>query len=337
MNFWITIFSFTLSIILLISYIEIGCKFGITDKPDSRRNHKGELVRGGGIVLIFSALFSSLAFFYYTKDSDINSAQLFQILTVFVLLGSSFFIEDIKSLRRTLRFIIQFIAAGFGIMIAGDKALVFSDIPDVMNYLIVFIGWVWFMNLYNFMDGIDGMTATNTIFFALATLFISSLTPVMNNDEIVLLSKGLIPGFLAFLILNWHPSKVILGDSGSIAFGFLFGYIFLSMSHYVGILIPSLICSYYLLDASITLIMRIVKKENILEPHSKHFFQIALRSGAFSPRQICIIIALANIAILFISYMLVVKNSAYTIAIAIFLATFIHISLLGYFYFVKKS
>ena len=333
MNFWILFLSFLLSFIFLLSYIEVAKKFKIVDKPDERRNHKGELVRGGGIILIFMTIASSLLLMRYNNIA--NSAQMLQILTIFGILGLLFFIEDVRSLRRSLRFALQFIAAILASLICQERVIVFTNLPYLLNIIIVVIGWIWFMNLYNFMDGIDGITATNTIFFATSVLFLISVLNLNSCFDIELFCLAVIPIFLAFLILNWSPSKLILGDSGSIAFGFLFGYIFLSFASYIGLLVPILLCSYYLCDSSITLIKRIAAKENILHPHSKHFFQIALRGG-LTAKQICLTIFLLNICLFSISYMLITKHTPYTVTLGIFLGIILNVTLLKYFYSFKK-
>ncbi len=317
-----------ITLIFIASYIELAKRFNIVDKPDTRRNHKGIIARGCGVVLV--GVVSTLALILVNfADNDIqNISRINSIIAIFAVLGVVFFIEDVKSLRREIRMMIQIICAILGALACEERVLVFSNLPYFINFGIVVIGWIWFMNLYNFMDGIDGMTAINTIFFSIAVIFFTSNIGALY--DISLISYCVLPVMIAFLIKNWHPAKVFIGDSGSIAFGFLFGYIMLSLSSGIGLLIPIIICSYYLCDASFTLIKRIIARENITLPHSKHYFQIALRGG-LSVRKICTVIIILNLSLFCIAYLFFMRQQREIFIIASLLAITLNYTILKYF------
>ncbi len=333
MLFWLFFSAFVAAFILILSYIDIAKKYGIVDKPDARRNHIGELVRGGGIVLLLCSIVTYIAYLHFYEMGIVMTKGL-KILLISLILGLIFFIEDIRQIRRSIRFFTQILCAVLGAIACKDAVVIF-EIPYILNFILVVIGWVWFMNLYNFMDGIDGITASNTLFFLFAIILIVANIAGGTALELKWVCVWIIPAFLAFLLLNWHPSRIIIGDSGSIAFGFILGYIFLELSSLVGLVIPIILCSYYLLDSGITIASRLLKKEDITTPHSKHFFQIAVRGG-LKPNQICYTIMCANIANFGLTYMLLLRNNTLNITLSIALCGIINACILRFFYSHRK-
>ena len=138
--------------------------------------------------------------------------------------------------------------------------------------------WIWIINLFNFMDGMDGLTCTQVLFLAL-TINILYLLGYM-NENFQFLSLILISLFLAFYKFNKPTAQIFLGDVGSIPVGYIAGlvliYNFLKGGPSVPILIVYL---YYLFDSTLTLVIRLIKRKNIFEAHSDHFYQKILRAG----------------------------------------------------------
>ena len=132
--------------------------------------------------------------------------------------------------------------------------------------------WIWIINLFNFMDGMDGLTCTQVLFLAL-TINILYLLGYM-NENFQFLSLILISLFLAFYKFNKPSAQIFFGDVGSIPVGYIAGlvliYNFLKGGPSVPILIVYL---YYLFDSTLTLVIRLIKRKNIFEAHSDHFYQ----------------------------------------------------------------
>lgn len=316
---------FVLSLILLFSYIEIAKHFDIVDKPDNRRVNKVPIARGGGIVVMSLIIFASLFRIYFS--SSVNSELIF-ILFATLVVTAVFFVEDIRNLRPVVRLLFQVSIVSFSCYYLRNDIILFPILPQWANLLIIGIGWLWFVNLYNFMDGVDGMTAVNTTFFTLAIMFFAGLNA--NLAHLDLLLSSILPVMIGFLILNFQPAKVFIGDSGSISLGYLFGYIMLKTAMNLGVLIPTLICSYYLIDTSFTIIKRIKDKKNITEPHLEHYFHIAFLSG-MQPRQICLVIALLNIVLLFVAYMFFLHNTTIWFIVAGFTGFVLNLSVINFF------
>jgi UDP-N-acetylmuramyl pentapeptide phosphotransferase/UDP-N-acetylglucosamine-1-phosphate transferase len=158
------------------------------------------------------------------------------------------------------------------------------------------LGWVWFTNLYNFMDGIDGITGVETILIGCGLCLVQTAASI--EDPFVSFLMLCISGAcLGFLTQNWHPARIFLGDVGSIPLGYLVGFCLLSLA-VKGYLAAALILPlYYLADSGITITRRALRGEKIWLAHREHFYQkAALNSGRHD--EVVILIALGNIGLI---------------------------------------
>ncbi|EOB10244.1 hypothetical protein H376_3920 [Rickettsia prowazekii str. GvF12] len=154
------------------------------------------------------------------------------------------------------------------------------------------------------MDGIDGMSCVESIHLSSTMLVLCFLQfSIIDNPYFIASVNVIILGCsCGFLIFNWHPAKIFLGDVGSISLGFLTGLCLLllaltSTNLFIACVIASL---YYMTDAVLTILIRLLNKEKIWQPHLKHFFQKAVQKGK-SHKQVVSIIAICNIFLMIIS------------------------------------
>tara|TARA_B100000029_G_scaffold506383_1_gene589049 strand:- start:1034 stop:1807 length:774 start_codon:yes stop_codon:yes gene_type:complete len=201
------------------------------------------------------------------------------------------FIDDLKGLPSTIRLMIHFFCVGLSLFSFKDEIFIYSQNfelfkilalgPTIDFYIITFLlifFWLWVINLFNFMDGMDGITSVQVIFLTFVTNILSLLGYLSENFQS--LSIIILAAFLAFYNFNKPTAKIFLGDVGSIPMGYIAGFIIITSLLQGGPIVPLLIITmYHLMDASITLINRIIKRRNVFEAHSDHFFQKALRSG----------------------------------------------------------
>ena len=170
------------------------------------------------------------------------------------------------------------LAAGAGLAAVPAEALVFQGLlPWWADRLAALLAWGWFINLYNFMDGIDGITGVETASVGLGLGMVGLIA-----GQADLLPPGLVLAAAAcgFLVWNWHPAKLFLGDSGSVPLGYLLGWLLL-VAAARGLWAPALILPlYYLADATITLGRRAAKGEKVWHAHRQHFYQRAVAAGA---------------------------------------------------------
>ena len=263
-------------------------KNSILDHPSSRGNHEKSMPKGAGIILIPAVIISVSLYFFI--ENSINTKWLVFLLSIFFLFLISL-IDDIKSLPAILRLIIHSLCVIISVYCMKDDITSFLNNMDIvikfniseslLFYLLaslIILSWLWLINLFNFMDGMDGLTALQMIFLAL-TLNIISLMNHFNND-FQFISLVLFSVFLAFFRHNKPQAKIFLGDSGSIPSGYIAGFILIESLFKQGPFFPILIILlYFILDSTITLIIRSLNNNNLFSAHSDHFYQKMIRKG----------------------------------------------------------
>ena len=191
-----------------------------------------------------------------------------------------------KSIDSKIRLGFQFFCVISTLFILNEIQLSdfkFSTIDSdfLKNFIFFFSSvliWVWIINLFNFMDGMDGMTVAQLCSFSVTTNILAILGLVEIN--FLFFSLIILAAFIAFYGLNKPPARIFLGDVGSIPIGFLVGFVIVYNLQKSELIIPFLIIiMYYLLDSSITLFLRMLKRENIFQAHSNHFYQKLIRKG----------------------------------------------------------
>jgi UDP-N-acetylmuramyl pentapeptide phosphotransferase/UDP-N-acetylglucosamine-1-phosphate transferase len=268
-------------------------KYGRLDYPNERSNHQNPVPRGGGIAVIAVFLLVIISAGMYHGDIiwDYN-----KVWVSIIILAIISFIDDVRGVPVIIRLGSQFLIVSYlaftdyaGISITGGY------LPPMLDKVFMVLAWVWFINLFNFMDGIDGLAAAETVFIACA-LFLMAYTS--QAGEIVAFFGAVIGGcMMGFLFWNWQPAKIFLGDVGSIPVGFILGWLLLELAaggyYFQALIIPG----YFLADTGITLIRRMFKGKRIWQAHSEHFYQLAVRAG-LSHKQVVTEITLINIVLL---------------------------------------
>lgn len=248
----------------------------ILDLPNERSSHTLPTPRGGGLAttpvlalaLLMQADFRLLGF------------------GALALLAISW-IDDRKGLPPGPRFAVHGLAVlGLLLLLPGD-ALVFQGmLPLWADRLVALLGWLWFVNLYNFMDGIDGITGVETLSLGLGIALVGGA--FLTAPALVVAAVA-----AAFLVFNWHPAKLFLGDSGSVPFGYVLGGLLVMLAIEGQLAAALILPAYYLADATITISRRALAGEKIWQPHRKHFYQRAVQGGKRHD-QVSLAIALGN-------------------------------------------
>jgi len=274
----ILILSFFICLALTRFLVLYFTKTGVVDSPDPRRLHKKTTPTGGGIAVIASFAFGFLALDFILYEWRYSLFILPPLLTLAVI---SFY-DDIKELPPALRFCAHVIAAGYiSYNFLLPYQLFHGELSYWADFVIAFIALAGFMNIYNFMDGIDGITASESIHLSITILILSILRGdvIIHCELIIIIASLILMCSIAFIIYNWHPAYIFIGDVGTITIGMLLGFCLMLIAAsgvklFVSVIIASL---YYLADGGITILIRLVKKEKIWLPHVNHFFQQAIR------------------------------------------------------------
>jgi UDP-N-acetylmuramyl pentapeptide phosphotransferase/UDP-N-acetylglucosamine-1-phosphate transferase len=247
-------------------------RYTILDRPNHRSSHTRPVPRGGGIVVIGMLV---LAWGHLGLLVPYVMPALFTILGCTLALAALSWIDDLRGLNPFLRLFGQAIAVVIGLWALPDAPVFQGIFVPWVDSVMVAVLWLWFINLFNFMDGIDGITAAETVAIGLGILLISVLVDL--GPDVAFYGLTLATVTLGFLKWNWQPAKIFLGDVGSVPLGFLVGWLLLTMAA-AGQWVPALILPlYYFADATITLLQRLVRGEKVWLAHRSHFYQQATK------------------------------------------------------------
>lgn len=236
---------------------------GIQDIPNERSLHDVPIPRIGGIGLMAGVL-SGWAIM-------IKSLAWWIVLPVIILFAISL-LDDMRGLTARMRLLVHFIAAF--ILVLGSGML----LQNILIALVVLFGVVWMTNLYNFMDGSDGLAGGMT-FWGFTMYGIAAL--MHGNDTQAMLNFSIGAAALGFLYNNFHPAKVFMGDAGSIPLGFLAAAMGLWgwQSSLWPAWFPLVVFSPFVVDASVTLLKRAVRREKVWQAHREHYYQRLVQIG----------------------------------------------------------
>jgi UDP-N-acetylmuramyl pentapeptide phosphotransferase/UDP-N-acetylglucosamine-1-phosphate transferase len=258
-----------LIIFLLLSagmfiYLKIAEKWSIVDQPNLRSSHQITTKRGAGILYL-------LAFVIYLMVSSNNNLTL--ILSGLIL-GGVGFIDDLKNLNFKIKLAIQLIVILSYLIVQDYLSL------DWYYTILIFVFLIASINIFNFMDGINGLTILYSLsflmsFYYINTEFISFINP---NMLLVMIICNVIIGFL-----NIRTKAVcFIGDVGSISMGFLYATLALILMIKTNSFAPLVLIMVYAVDAGWTIMERLSLKENIFLPHRRHLYQILVNELRFS-------------------------------------------------------
>lgn len=235
----------------------------VMDRPNERSLHAVPVPRTGGLALVGGILAGWLS---------LASADVWNILPPFLLLALVSFIDDWRSVPVLARLLAHVVAAAGSV-----AALTHSNLGGV-EFVLVVLALVWMTNLFNFMDGADGLAGGMTLF---GFMFLGSMA-FIGGDSLFAFMNWIVAGVaLVFLLFNFHPARIFMGDVGSIPLGFL-----AAASGLVGYLkdlwpawFPLLVFSPFIVDASVTLFKRLLRGEKVWQPHRDHYYQRLILLG----------------------------------------------------------
>ena len=247
----------------------------ILDMPNHRSSHAVPTPRGGGLAVTPLLIVLVAVVFIHTGVRDIGP---WLMLAAGAGLGVLSWLDDRHDLSAAIRFACQFVAVIIGVF-AIDKPVLGGIVPDWLDHVLVVLAWVWFINLFNFMDGIDGITGVEAGSIGLGVFVLALLIPLPQFIGLGYIGLGVTSIMAGFLIWNWHPARLFLGDVGSIPLGFILGWVLLQLAAEGAWAVALILPSYYLFDATITLIKRALRREKIWQAHREHFYQQATQRG----------------------------------------------------------
>ena len=253
---FVSVFTFAFAWLLLRWLLRSKLANLVIDQPNHRSLHTVPVPRTGGLAIMTSTLFSWAFSGQFLNTSLIICALALTLLS---------FIDDFRGLSPGWRFLGHFVVAAIFI------GLALSSIP-AMAMIVLVVSIVWTTNLFNFMDGADGLAGGMALFGFGAYAIAAWLS---GNNQLAIISLSVAASSGAFLVYNFHPARIFMGDAGSIPIGFLVAAIGLIGWHSGNwpLWFPVLVFSPFIIDASATLAKRLFRGERLWDAHRSHYYQ----------------------------------------------------------------
>lgn len=240
-------------------------------RPNARSSHTEPTPQGGGIAVIAATLAVTgllLASPEVTRDVLVLGFA----AVVLALVGA---VDDIRPLPAALRLVLQFLAVGA--LVASIDGRLMPGLPLAAERVLAVIAGVWFVNLVNFMDGLDWMTVAETVPVAAALALFGGFGFL--SPAAFLVAAALLGAVLGFAPFNRPVARLFLGDVGSLPLGLILAWLLYRLALEGGSAAALLLPLYYAADATLTLIRRSARREPVWEAHRSHFYQRATTNG----------------------------------------------------------
>jgi len=242
-------------------------------KPNARSSHRIPTPQGGGIAVIAATLVSAATVIAAAPQASIPLA----VFAAALFIAAVGFADDVKPVHAAARFMLQGLAVATVIVAAPETLRIVPACPFWLERALLFVAGLWFVNLVNFMDGLDLMTAAEIVPITAALVLIGWLTGLPPSTTLA--AAALCGAMLGFVPFNRPVAKIFLGDVGSLPIGLLTGWCLLQLAWHQHVIAAVLLPLYYLADATITLFRRIVRREPFWAAHRSHYYQRATDNG----------------------------------------------------------
>lgn len=274
-------------------------KYNVLDIPNNRSSHSTPTPRGGGLAIVLG-FYLALLYLYFNGQVGLN---------LFVaLIGSGSLVafigfwDDHKHISARYRIIVHCGAAAWALAwIHGFPGIPANGVSGGIEWLGFFVGMlflVWFLNLFNFMDGIDGLAGLEAIFILLSAGILIEFRG--ESQGFVLILIALAAACFGFMFWNWPPAKIFMGDVGSGFLGLILGIFAIAapLEQLLPIWSWFILFGVFWVDATVTLLRRILSGDCWYEPHRIHAYQVASRLLG-SHKRVSLLVTLINITWLF--------------------------------------
>jgi len=283
------VLSALLSAALIVLLMPVLRRYALA-RPNARSSHKVPTPQGGGMAVIAAAclpiaaivLLSTPDFKYAWGGGWHRFMPLFVIMLAAIGLAVVGAVDDIRPLSPVSRLLLQVIAVAV-VVLVSDVRILPEAVPWSLEQIILIFGGVWFVNLVNFMDGLDWITVAEMVpitgFVALLGAGVVTGWATGAAMPVAIMAAALCGAFLGFAPFNKPVARLFLGDVGSLPIGLLVGWMLLELAGTGALAAAILLPLYHLMDATITLLRRLARGEKVWEAHRSHFYQKATDNG----------------------------------------------------------
>ena len=247
--------------------------------PNERSSHKTPTPTGGGIAIVFAVyLTSPVLWVLGGAETTAQSTILFAFLLSAGLVAAVGYIDDGRGLASWQRLAVHLVCATVCVYFIGAPGVAFPDfLPVWVTAVGTVLAIVWCLNLFNFMDGTDGIAASEALTVGGVTAVLIYIQAPDNPAWVVMALLAVTS--LAFLFWNWPPAKIFMGDvaSGFIGFSIAVVALWTIVEEILNVWVWLIIPGMFFIDASLTLVRRLYRRERLYEAHCSHAYQCAVR------------------------------------------------------------
>jgi len=261
-------------------------------RPNARSSHREPTPQGGGIAVIAAALVTAMAFLLCgDKTAAMNLWPIFAATAFLACVGAW---DDIRAIEVAPRLVLQLAAIIVVVMALPSGLRIVPSLPSGLEHALLVLGGLWFVNLFNFMDGIDWMTVAEVVPVTTGLVLLGMMGGLPDYGVVIALALG--GATIGFAPFNRPIAKLFLGDVGSLPLGLLLGWLLVLVAGSGHLAAALLLPLYYLADATITLLQRLLRGEALWKAHRSHFYQRAVDNG-FTVGQVVIRVIAVNVAL----------------------------------------
>ncbi|MFQ5618307.1 MAG: glycosyltransferase family 4 protein [Rhodospirillales bacterium] len=264
----------------------------ILDHPTERSSHAEPTPRGAGLAVVPVLV---AAWLLIGLGAPGGPWDIVIVGGCALALAALSWLDDLKGLPALVRLFGQAVAVAVVLAAApGDGPYFAGLLPPALDVLAAGLLWLWFVNLFNFMDGIDGIAGTETACVGAGVALAAALSGLDGAPAFYGLTAA--AAALGFLWWNWQPARIFLGDVGSVPLGFLLGWLLLGLAARGAWAAALILPLYYLTDATVTLVRRALRGEPVWRAHREHYYQRAVQRGLSHGAVVRAVLA-ANVAL----------------------------------------
>ena len=246
-------------------------------RPNARSSHSAPTPQGGGVAVILAVMLTlGIDSALIGPDGSVpaDALPLGAAVVLLTVLGA---IDDVVPIAPLRRLAVQAVAIILAVSTMPAELRAIPIVPIAIERAAEVVAGLWFVNLVNFMDGIDWITVAETVPITTGVVVLAVFGAVPRTPALVALA--LLGAILGFAPFNRPVAKLFLGDGGSLPIGLVLGWLLLQLAGSGHVAAALLLPLYYVADATLTLLRRMARGERITQAHRSHFYQVATTRG----------------------------------------------------------
>jgi Fuc2NAc and GlcNAc transferase len=258
-----------LSAVLSGVVLRLASQRGMLDLPNERSSHAAPTPRGGGVAIVIA---SGLGLMLLWATGEAQPALIVALLGGGGAVAVVGFVDDRRGTSARTRLLIHAGAALFALMVLGGLPPIQIGEHAVQlgwsGYVLGAVAIVWVLNLFNFMDGIDGVAAAEAVFVLAVGTYLCGVST--GNAAIMVVAAC-----LGFLLWNWAPARIFMGDIGSGYLGYAIAVIAIACGNHNPTAVPCwlILGGFFFCDATVTLVRRLIRRDRVYQAHRTHAYQ----------------------------------------------------------------